>query len=94
VEWQSLDSSCSLPPSVATPGCPNANRSTCSEGALLQFFVVCSLYGKCIGAVKLQSLGLALQVRHRNMFGNSKDHDDGEVEDVSYFGTKLVCVRK
>jgi hypothetical protein len=32
------------------------------------------------------------------MFGYSEDHDDDdeeeEVEDVSCFGTKLVCIRK
>jgi hypothetical protein len=30
------------------------------------------------------------------MFGKSEDHDDDddEVEDVSCFGTKLVCVKK
>ena len=32
---------------------------------------------------------------YKHMFGNSEDHDDDEeVEDVSCFGTKLVCVRK
>ena len=90
MELQSLDSSCSQPPSLATtPGCPAANRSSCAERAPPQYLALrspCSTNPMGVEKRKKSRASSASRAE-KHMFGHSQDHDNEE--DVSYFGTEL-----
>ena len=89
MELQSLDSSCSQPPSLATtPGCPTANRSICTGRAPPQFLALRSPYStNAMGVEKRKKSRASSATRaEKHVFGHSQDHDDEE--DVSYFGTE------
>jgi hypothetical protein len=90
MELQSLDSSCSQPPSLATtPGCPATNRSSCAERAPPQYLALrspCSTNPMGVEKRKKSRASSASRAE-KHVFGHSQDHDDEE--DVSYFGTEL-----
>ncbi|GFG32149.1 hypothetical protein Cfor_01490, partial [Coptotermes formosanus] len=89
MELQSLDSSCSQPPSLATtPGCQIANRSSCTERAPPQYLALRSPYSTNPMGVEKRKKSRASSASRaeKHMFGHSQDHDDEE--DVSYFGTE------
>jgi len=89
MELQSLHSSCSQPPSIATtPGGLTPNRSSCMERAPPQFLALGSPYSTSpIGVEKRKKSRASSASRvEKQTFGHGQEHEDEE--DVSCFGTE------
>ncbi|PNF19061.1 hypothetical protein B7P43_G11560 [Cryptotermes secundus] len=89
MELQSLDSSFSQPPSLATtPGGPTPNRSSFMERAPPQFLALgspCSTNPMGVEKRKKSRASSASRAE-KHMFGHSQEHEDEK--HVSYFGTQ------
>lgn len=89
MELQSLGSSFSQPPSLATtPGGPTPNRSSFMERAPPQFLALgspCSINPMGVEKRKKSRASSASRAE-KHMFGHNQEHEDEE--DVSYFGTQ------
>jgi hypothetical protein len=89
MELQSLDSSFSQPPSLATtPGGPTPNRSSFMERAPPKFLALgspCSTHPMGVEKKKKSRASSASRAE-RLMYGHSQEHENEE--DVSYFGTQ------
>ncbi|XP_069699123.1 uncharacterized protein [Periplaneta americana] len=89
MELQSLDSSCSQPPSLATtPGAPTPNRSSCVERVPPQFLALgspCSSNPMGVEKRKKSRASSASRAE-KQMFGHGQELEDEE--DLSCFGTE------
>ena len=87
MELQSLDSSCSQPPSLATTPCvPTPNRGNCTERVPPQFLALGASYGSNPMGVEKRKKSRASSASRaeKQMFG----HEPEDEEDISYFSTE------